>query len=129
MKKTLKSIGAIFAGFVTVFVLSTVTDLILEKLGVFPPQQQGLFVTWMLILALAYRTVYTIFGGYVTAKLAPTRPMKHVFILASIGTVAATVGLVATWGKGLGPEWYPIILAAFAFPSVWLGGRLNAKSK
>lgn len=129
MKKTLKSIGAVLGGFVTVFILSVVTDLVLEKLGVFPPPKEGLFITWMLILALAYRTAYTVLGGYITAKLAPTRPMKHVFILASIGTLAATVGLIATWGKGLGPEWYPIALAILAFPSVWLGGRLKAKSK
>lgn len=129
MKKSLKSIGAVLTGFVTVFILSVVTDLVLEKLGVFPPITEGLFVTWMLVLALAYRTAYTVLGGYVTATLAPQRALKHVFILASIGTVAAIVGLVATWGKGLGPEWYPIALALLAFPSVWLGGKLNAKSK
>lgn len=128
MKKFLKSIGAVLAGFVTVFVLSTVTDLILEKLGVFPPIYEGLFVTWMLVLALAYRTAYTILGGYVTAALAPQRSMKHVFVLAVIGTAAGTLGLVVTWGKGLGPEWYPIALVILAFPSVWVGGRL-AKSK
>ena len=128
MKKFLKSIGAVLAGFVTVFILSVMTDLILEKLGVFPPIYEGLFVTWMLVLALAYRTAYTVLGGYVTAALAPQRAMKHVFVLAVIGTAAGTLGLVKTWGKA-GPEWYPIALVILAFPSVWFGGRLNAKSK
>jgi len=33
-----KSIGAIFAGFIAVFVLSFLTDFVLQELGVFPPQ-------------------------------------------------------------------------------------------
>lgn len=127
--KTLKSIGAVLSGFITVFILSVVTDMILESLGIFPPPEQGLFITWMLILALIYRTIYTVLGGYVTAKLAPVNPMRHVKILATIGTIAAILGLVATWGKGLGPEWYPILLAVFAFPSVWYGGKLYGLKK
>lgn len=125
MNNTLKSMGAVLAGFLTVFVLSTVTDFILEGLGVFPPIAEGLFITWMLALALAYRTVYTILGGYVTAKLAPNKPMRHTLILAFIGTAAGTLGLVATWNLGLGPRWYPIMLAVLAFPSVWAGGYLK----
>lgn len=72
-KNSLKSIGAVFAGFVAVFILSTVTDFILESLGIFPPVTQGLFITWMLVLALTYRTVYAVLGGYITARLAPSR--------------------------------------------------------
>ncbi len=126
-KKILKGIGAVIAGFLTVFVLSTVTDLILEAVGIFPPLTRGLFNTNLLVLALAYRTVYTVLGGFVTAKLAPNNPMKHVIILASIGTAAGILGVVATWGKDLGPEWYPITLAVLAFPSVWHGGKLYQK--
>lgn len=122
-KKLFKSIGAVLAGFVTVFVLSTVTDIILESLHIFPSPDKGFFITWMIVLALVYRTVYTVLGGYVTARLAPDRPMRHVVVLATIGTLAAILGLVATWGKGLGPEWYPILLAILAFPSVWAGGK------
>ena len=124
-KNTFKSIGAILAGFVTVFVLSTATDYVLESIGIFPPQSEGLFVTWMLLLALIYRCIYTVAGGYVTAALAPNRPMRHALILGIIGTVAATLGVVVGWN--LSQHWYPIALVVTAIPCTWLGGRLRTK--
>ncbi len=126
MKSTLKSIGAVFAGFVTVVILSVATDSALEAADIFPPiSSAGLFVTWMLALALFYRTVYTVLGGYVTARLAPSNPMRHVMILGIIGTVAGTLGAIAGWN--LSQHWYPIALAVLAYPSVWLGGKLKTK--
>lgn len=126
--KTLKSIGSVLVGFLIVAILSTLTDTILEKAGIFPPPTEGLFVTWMLVLAFAYRTVYTILGGYVTAVLAPANPSKHVMILGIIGTVMGCIGIyVGIVLFTLSPMWYPIILAVAAYPSVWLGGRLKTK--
>jgi len=58
-KNTSKSIGAILAGFIAVFVLSVVTDFILEKLGFFPPATEpDAYTGWMLMLALIYRSIY-----------------------------------------------------------------------
>jgi hypothetical protein len=122
---TLKSIGAVAAGFVAVFVLSVGTDAALEKLGVFPDPKQGLFVTWMLLLALAYRSLYTIFGGFLTALLAPGRPMRHAIILGLIGLAFSIVGTIANPGKG--PLWYPIALVIITLPAVWLGATLRVK--
>jgi len=127
MNKTLKSILAVVAGFIAVFILSVATDYILESLHIFPPISGGLFVTWMLVLALLYRNIYAIIGGYITASLAPTKPMKHTIVLAILGFTGALIGLITTWGKGLGPEWYPILLVVLAIPSVWLGGKLRIK--
>lgn len=125
-KNTLKEIGAIIAGFVTVFVLSVVTDIILESLHIFPPQNQPqLTVWWMLLLALVYRTGYNLIGGYVTASLSPKKSMKYVVILGIIGTFVATAGMLANLDKG--NIWYPLFLALFSFPSVWLGGKLKIK--
>lgn len=122
----LKSIGSILLGFVTVVILSTVTDFVLEKLGIFPPvTDQGLYITWMLALALLYRTIYTVLGGYLTAATAPSRPMSHVMILGILGTIGGIVGIVVGWN--LSHHWYPIALAILAFPSVWLGGKLKIK--
>lgn len=130
-KNTFKSIGAVLVGFITVFVLSVATDFVLETFGVFPGFEEqlahGLYITWMLVLALVYRSIYTVIGGYVTAVLAPNRPMRHAVILGIIGIAAATLGAIATWGKGLGPEWYSISLIVFALPCTWLGGKLKTK--
>lgn len=122
---TLKSIGAILAGFIVVVLLSIGTDFILESLGIFPSPDQGLFITWMLMLAFAYRFIYTVLGGYATASLAPSAPMKHVRILGIIGTIAGTIGVFVGWN--LSDHWYPIALAVTAYPSTWLGGKLKTK--
>jgi hypothetical protein len=122
----LKSIGAILAGFLVVFVLSTLTDFALEALGVLPPATEGLFVTWMLVLALAYRIVYTVLGGYVTARLAPRNPQYHVHVLGIVGTIAGCVGIYVGWN--MSDHWYPIALAVTAYACCWYGGQL-AKSK
>jgi len=122
---TLKSIWAVLAGILVNVVLSTGTDTILEQTGIFPSFGQGIYVTWMLALALSYRLVYTVLGGYVTAKLAPANPMKHVTILASIGLVLGIVGIFVGWD--LSEHWYPIALAATAFPATWYGGKLSGK--
>ncbi len=123
MNNTLKSILAVFAGFVTVVILSVGTDSILEALGIFTPPSEGFFTPWMLVVALVYRCVYTVAGGYVTAKLSPNRPMRHVIILGCIGIVAATLGTVVAWD--LSAHWYPIALVITALPCTWLGGKFQ----
>ena len=119
-----RSVAAVFLGFLTVFVLSLGTDQILHMLNVYPPWGQPMFDTGLYVLALAYRSVYTVIGGYVTAKLAPHSPMRHVWILAGIGFVVAVAGAIATIPMKLGPAWYPIVLAIIGVPCVWLGGVL-----
>lgn len=124
-KTILKSIGAVLVGFLTVVILSTVTDTILEKLGIFPSPQGELFITWMLVLAFFYRSIYTVIGGYITARLAPNRPMRHVTILGIIGTIAGIGGIIAGWN--LSAHWYPIAIAATGFLFVWIGGKIYMK--
>jgi hypothetical protein len=120
-KNVLKSIGSVLAGFITVIILSMLADLVVEGLGILPPPTQPeAIVPWMLALALAYRTVITVFGGYLTAALAPNRPMRHVIILGILGTFGGIAGTIGAWS--LGNHWYPIALAVLALPSVWLGG-------
>jgi len=123
----LKGIGAILAGIVFIVTTHTLTDMVLEKLGIFTPPHQGFHTTWMVVTATIYRTIYTIIGGYVTAALAPNRKMRYVIILGIFGKVAGTLGAVATIPMGIAPAWYPIALAVLAFPSVWIGGKLRTK--
>lgn len=127
-KHTVKSVTAVFLGFVTVVILSTVTDMILESIGIFPPpDKNGLFIGWMLLLALVYRCLYTVVGGYITGRLAPSNPRKHIKVLGIIGTFAGILGIIAGWN--LSDHWYPIALAVTAFPCIWFGGVLAEKKK
>lgn len=124
MPKTLKSILAVVAGFIVIAALSIVTDTILEAVHVFPPLTEK-SADWMLVLALVYRCVYSILGGYVVARLAPSKPMKHVIILIILGTIVGTLGAVANWDKSVGQEWYPILLVILSIPAVSFGGKLK----
>jgi hypothetical protein len=122
-REIFKSIGAILAGFITVFVLSVVTDLILETIGFFPPATQPeAYTWWMLLIALIYRSIYSVAGFYLTARLAPNHPMRHAIILGIIGTLFATLGAIANWN--LSANWYPVLLVLVTLPCAWLGGRL-----
>lgn len=121
----LRGIGAILAGVVFIVVTHTLTDLVLEKLGIFTPPDQGLHITWMVVTATIYRSVFTVGGGFVTAALAPNPRMRWVVILGILGTVLGTLGAIATIPMKLSPAWYPIALAVLAFPCVWLGGKLR----
>ena len=125
--KILRGIGAILAGIIFIVVSHTGTDFVLEKLGIFPPPDQGFHVTWMVVTATVYRSIFTVVGGYITAALAPDPPMRYVIILGSFGLVVSTLAAIATIPMKLGPSWYPIALAVLALPCVWLGGKLRTK--
>jgi hypothetical protein len=119
-----RSVWAIVAGFLVVVLLSIGTDAVLHAAGIFPAlgkrMSDGLFIP-----ATAYRTIFGVLGSYVTARLAPSKPMKHAMIGAAIGFGLATVGAVATWNKDLGPHWYPMALILTVFPTAWIGAKIH----
>ncbi len=116
---------AVIAGFLTVVILTTVTDEIMHATGIIP--RGPMWNPWHNALALAYRCVIGVAGGNVTARIAPSARMTWVVVLAAIGTFAATAGVVVTWGLAYGPHWYPVALALTAFPTVWFGGWLHCR--
>jgi len=118
-----RSTAAVLLGFVAVAVLSLGTDEVLHVLRVFPPWGEPTGNA-LLVLATAYRVVYTIAGGYVTARFAPNRPLAHALALGVLGLVAGLAGAVATWNRGpaFDPHWYPVTLVLTAVPCAWLGG-------
>lgn len=126
--RTGRSVAAILAGFVAVAILSLSTDQVFHMLGVYPPWGQRMTDS-LFLLATAYRIPYTILGGYLTARLAPYRPMKHAMVLAGIGLLASIAGAVATWNKDLGPNWYPLALVVMAVPLTWLGAKLYERTR
>lgn len=123
----LKGIGAILAGLIFIVVSHSVTDFVLESLGIFTPPDQGLHTTWMVVTATIYRSLFSIVGGYITAALAPNSPMRYAVILGLIGLVASTIAAIVTIPMGLAPAWFPIALAVLALPCTWLGGKLRTR--
>ncbi len=74
------------------------------------------------MLALSCRVVFGVISGYIAARLAPHRPVRHAIVLGMIGTALGLLGLMVVMQNPMGPTWYPVLLAAFALPSTWLGG-------
>jgi uncharacterized protein YecE (DUF72 family) len=102
---TLRRIGAVLIGFIAILVLSLGTDMVLHATGVFPPWGQPMSDA-LFLLATAYRTLYSVAGCYLAARLAPDHPMQHAMALGTIGLLVSITGAVGTWNLGLGPHWY-----------------------
>ena len=127
-RSTLKSILAVFVGMLVVIILSLGTDASLHATGIYPPWFQPM-AEGLWILALAYRIVYGIIGGYLTAWMAPNRPVAHAVILGLVGELLSIIGVAMNWNKGpeFGPKWFSIALVVIALPCSWLGGVLRAR--
>jgi hypothetical protein len=122
-RRPLRSTWAVVAGVLTIAVLSLGTDQLFHTLEVYPPWGQPMHDAGLNLLALSYRIVYGILGGYITARLAPHSPMRHALIGGVIGLVLSAAGALTAIRLNLGPSWYPIALALSAVPCAWLGGR------
>ena len=125
-----RSILALLAGMVVGVALTLTTDEILHKIGVFPPWGASMVgFEGALLLATIYRTVYGVLSSYITARLAPNRPMGHALVGGLIGLLASAAGAAATWNKGpaFGPHWYPLALVVLALPTAWVGGMMRMK--
>jgi hypothetical protein len=127
-----KSIGrtilAVVAGLVFIFVTHNGMDAVMHLSGIFPPMGQPM-ANGLWGLALGYRILFSIIGCYLTAYMAPARPMQHAMILGWIGVLLSLLGVLAFWNKGpeFGPKWYPIALVFISLPCAWLGGKLRER--
>ncbi|MEQ8937023.1 MAG: hypothetical protein RIE56_14630 [Amphiplicatus sp.] len=128
MPPLVRSILSVLAGLISVIVLSSAADVALSAAGILPPlNEPGAYTAAHWLLAIVYRSVIVVFGCWLAARIAPSRPMRHALILGAIGFVLAIIGLVVTTQtEGMGPLWYPAALVVSALPCAWLGGRLGA---
>ena len=115
-----KSIWAVVAGVLFVIIVTTLVDVVLHMTGTYSANEP--MSNAQAIVATAYRIVIGVLGAWLTARLAPAQPMKHALILGVVGTLLGLVGIAMTYGKGMGPDWYPVALAVLAIPQSWLGG-------
>jgi hypothetical protein len=128
--RPLRSAGAVFVGLLAVVILSLATDAVLHATGVFPHWGKPM-PDWLFLLAMAYRVLYGVVGGYLAALLAPHRPIAHALALGLVGLVISVTGAAVTWNKGpeFGPHWYPVALVVLAVPNAWLGGVLYRRKQ
>jgi hypothetical protein len=122
----LRSVGAVAGGIVVGVALTLATDAVFHGTGIFPPVGQAMSDS-LFGLATAYRTLYGVIGAYVTARLAPERPMRLALIGGFLGVAVTTLGAILTWNRGpaFGPHWYPVSLIVMAMPTAWVGGKIR----
>jgi hypothetical protein len=121
----MRSIGAVLAGLLLIFILSTATDELLHAAGMMargPLPMRG--AEGLILMLLIYRSFYSVAGCYLTARLAPARPMRHALVLGAIGLLFSIMGALVNAQQSLGPAWYPWALVVLALPCAWLGGTL-----
>ena len=125
-----KSVFAVVTGFVVIFILSSGMDAVMHVTGVFPAYGEvmsDVLFAW----ATVYRVIISIIGCYVTARLAPNRPMTHALWLGALGVAISGIATIVTWNKGpaFGPHWYPITLVLVSMPCAWIGGKICERTK
>jgi hypothetical protein len=123
-----RSIFAVVVGIVANIILSLGTDELFHLAHVYPPWGASMVgYESTLFLATLYRTIYGVFVSYLTARLAPSRPMFHAMVLGALGLAVSILGAAATWSAGpaFGPHWYPVALVVLALPAAWVGGKLR----
>lgn len=101
-----RTLLAVLAGWVLVGILVVLTDLVLTKLfpkeyvaGQVPPDH-------LTAVSLVTATLYSVAGGWLTARLAASRPWLHAGYLMVWGETMGLASLAMTWGQI--QAWYQI---------------------
>ncbi len=125
MFKMLRSIGSILAGWGAVGVLVVLTDGVLGKLfpaayipGVKPPDH-------LMLVSLVTGTLYSVLGGWITARLAAEKHWAHVGSLIAWGEVMGVTSMAFTLGQV--QFWYQASLLVTWPLAVLLGGWLRLR--
>jgi hypothetical protein len=124
-RRRLRSVGAVLGAVVANGLVSLVIDQLFHVLGVYPAWGQPMNEVSDNVLALGYRVVIGVAGGWLAARLAPRNPMRHALAYGAVGVVLSAIGATVAITRGdLGPAWYPLLLVVVAMPCAWAGGKL-----
>jgi predicted membrane-bound mannosyltransferase len=126
-KHVLKSIWAIFAGFLLVVILSAMADFGMQQVGLISFENFKNAPTLIVVVVTLYRFIFNAVGSFITARLAPKNPMKLVMIGGFIGLLMSTLGAVAMWEKAA--AWYNIAIIIIALPAAYLGGKVYIRGQ
>ena len=121
-----RSAVAIAVGFVTIFVLAFGTDSAVRALL---PGRFGVGGrvddVGLLLLTQLYVFAFAAFGCWLTARLAPERPMRHALVLGALGLAFNVAGTIAMWDTA--PVWYHVVALALVMPAAWVGGAIRER--
>ncbi len=121
--KLLRSVASVVVSYILVYGIVFLSDPILHHF--FPAQYAAGTVppAFLLWISTAIFAVATLFGGWLCALIAPSRPGAHLFVLFLIGEI---LGLFFTWRMwGTWPHWYSIVWLIVWPVFLWIGGSLR----
>ncbi len=120
----LRSIAAVLVGFVLIGALSVGADMVLRQAMPTAFDAAGRVDSVpVLLLMMGYVGLFAVTGCYLTARLAPRRPMLHAMVLGVLGLAFNVAGSVALWDTA--PVWYHVASLTLVMPYAWLGGRIR----
>src|SRR5438445_431712 len=91
-----QSLWAVVAGAVVAIVATTLVDVVLHIAHVFPPINDPINDA-LALLATSYRIVIGVAGAWLTARLAPDKPLKHALILGYLGVALCLEAALALY--------------------------------
>jgi hypothetical protein len=119
----IRTVFAVLAGWALVGVFVVLTDGVIHAMapqeyvaGRIPPD-------WLAAISLATATLYSVAGGWLTARIASRKKWAHVVYLVMWGELMGLASAVMTWGKI--QNWYQVGLLIAWIPAVLLGGYLH----
>jgi hypothetical protein len=121
--KILRSILAIVAGFVAIAVFALGADAVVRRAlpQFFDPGGRSDHAG-MLVVMIIYSTVFATAGAWLTARLAPGRPLRHALVLGALGLVLAVPVTITHWDTA--PVWFHLTTLALTMPAAWVGGMM-----
>jgi hypothetical protein len=122
MKSILKSLGAILAGLTAGAILSILCDYIMAAAGLMNMERFIDSPLHIVLIVVLYRFAFNTVGCYLTARLAPSKPMLHAMILGTICLLLSLIGMFFMWDQAT--PFYHIAIALIALPGAWIGGKL-----
>lgn len=119
-----RSVVSVAAGFFAVMVLGAAADVALSR---FLPNafaaKGGAPAENALFIKLAYETLFAAIAGYVTARIAITKPFTHVLVMAGIVLAGRAFIAVASWN--VVPLWFNLGVLVLIVPAALLGAKLS----
>lgn len=119
--KVLRSVASVVVSYLVVCVGIFASDPILSRL--FPGQWVSGKVPPASLLAIstAIFAAFSVLGGWLCVRLAPSRTGLHLLILFVLGEAAGAIPAAINWNNGW-PHWYPISWLLVWPICLWIGG-------
>lgn len=126
MKSVFRSVFAVLAGSIAIGITALGSDYVLGLLIPSAFNNQGRMPQSSLLLFMtAYSVVFSVLGGYITARLAAKAPMAHVLALAILQLIGGLASAMQMGGSV--PQWFEVLIVTLPLPAILLGGQLHKK--